>query len=250
MPTPKGRVADKVVLITGGARGQGAAHARLLAAEGARVIVSDIKDKEGRALAAELGDHAWYLSLDVGSEASWQAAMTAIRERHGRLDVLVNNAGIAVMAGIADTDAALFERTVRINQLGVFLGVKYAAELMKAGGGGSIINISSLTGLKANPQFIAYTSTKWAVRGLSKAAALGLAPDHIRVNTIFPGIIDTPMLTEAVPGLDVADFGATQTPLGRVGMPGDVSSAVLFLASDESSFVTGAEISVDGGVTA
>ena len=124
------------------------------------------------------------------------------------------------------------------------------AALMKAGGGGSIINISSLTGLKANAQFIAYTSTKWAVRGLSKAAALDLAPDNIRVNTVFPGIIDTPMLAEAVPGLDVAEFGATQTPLGRAGKPGDVSSAILFLASDESGFVTGAEIAVDGGVTA
>ena len=176
--------------------------------------------------------------------------MTAIQARHGRLDVLVNNAGIAVMAGLADTDTALFERTVRINQLGTFLGVKYGAALMKAGSGGSIINISSLTGLKANAQFIAYTGTKWAVRGLSKAAALDLAPVNIRVNTVFPGIIDTPMLIEAVPGLDVAQFGATQTPLGRVGKPSDVSSAILFLASDESSFITGAEISVDGGVTA
>ncbi len=245
-----GRVAGKIVLITGGARGQGAAHARLLAAEGARVIVSDVKEAEGRALAAEIGAAAWYLSLDVGSEASWQAAIDAIRDRHGRLDGLVNNAGVAVMAGIGETDAALFQRIVGINQLGTFLGIKYGAALMKAGGGGSIINISSINGLRANAAFIAYTGTKWAVRGLSKAAALELAPANIRVNTVFPGIIDTPMLTESVPGLNVAEFGAANTPLGRVGKPGDVSSAVVFLLSDESSFITGAEIAVDGGITA
>ncbi|MET0545983.1 MAG: glucose 1-dehydrogenase [Caulobacterales bacterium] len=245
-----GRVAGKVALVTGGARGQGAAHARLLAKEGALVVVSDIKDAEGAALAAELGSGASYITLDVSSDESWTNAMAEIRARHGRLDVLVNNAGIAVMALAADTDAALFERTFRINQLGAFLGVKHAAELMKAGGGGSIINISSIAGIRANPQFFAYTCTKWAVRGLSKAAALELAPTHIRVNTIFPGIIDTPMLTEAVPGLNVAEFAQTQTPLGRVGKPEDVASAILFLASEESSFITGAELAVDGGVTA
>jgi len=245
-----GRVEGQIALVTGAARGQGAAHARLLAAEGAKVVVSDIRDEEGRALAAELGGDSSYLSHDVASEASWQAVMAAIRERYGRLDTLINNAGIAVMAGIADTDTALFERTVRINQLGVFLGIKYGAELMKSSGGGSIVNVSSIAGLRAAPAFIAYTGAKWAVRGLSKAAALELAPAKIRVNTVFPGIIDTPMLTEAVPGIDVAEFGATNTPLGRVGKPDDVAAAILFLASDESRFITGAEIAVDGGVTA
>jgi len=245
-----GRVTGKVVLVTGAARGQGAAHARLLAQEGARVIVSDIRDEDGRALAEEIGEGASYLSHDVGSETSWRAVTAEIHERHGRLDVLVNNAGIAVMAGLAETDTSLFERTVRINQMGAFFGIKFGAELMKSGGGGSIINISSIVGLRANPQFIAYTATKWAVRGLSRAAALELASAQIRVNVVFPGIIDTPMLTEAVPGLDVALFGAANTPLGRVGKPHDVASAILFLASDESSFITGAEIAVDGGVTA
>jgi len=245
-----GRVAGKVALITGAARGQGAAHARLLAEEGAKVIVGDIRDGEGEALAADLGGEALYLSHDVGSEASWRSVMATIGERHGRLDVLINNAGIAVMAGLFDTDTALFERTVRINQLGVFLGIRHGAELMKADGGGSIVNISSIAGLKADPHFIAYSSTKWAVRGLTKAAARELAPAAIRVNTVFPGIIDTPMLTEAAPGLDVAGFGAANTPLGRVGLPNDVASAILFLASDESAFITGAEFAVDGGVTA
>jgi 3alpha(or 20beta)-hydroxysteroid dehydrogenase len=142
------------------------------------------------------------------------------------------------------------ERTFQVNQLGVFLGIKHAAGLMKASGGGSIINISSIAAVRSNPQFLAYTATKWAVRGLSKAAALALASDQIRVNTIFPGIIDTPMLTDAVPSLDVPAFGAANTPLGRVGTPDDVAEAILFLASDESRFVTGAELAVDGGVTA
>lgn len=245
-----GRVAGKVVMITGAARGQGAAHARLLASEGARVVVCDIKDDEGEALAEEIGAAATYISLDVGSDLAWQSAMTKVVEHYGRLDALVNNAGIAIMAGLATTDAALFNRVVRVNQLGTFLGIKYGAELMAQTGSGSIINVSSVAALKSDPHFMAYTATKWAVRGLSKAAALELAPSNIRVNTVFPGIIDTPMLTEAVPGLDVAGFGSTQTPLGRVGTPGDVASAILFLVSDESSFITGAEISVDGGLTA
>jgi len=245
-----GRLAGKIALITGGARGQGAAHARRLLEEGAKVVISDIRDEEGWALAEALGPAASYLSHDVGSDASWRSVIGAIRDQHGRLDVLVNNAGIAVLAGFDDTDAALFERTVRVNQLGVFLGIKHGAELMKSGGGGSIINISSITAVKSNPQFIAYTATKWAVRGLSRAAAIEFAPAKIRVNTIFPGIIDTKMLTDSVPTLDVAEFGAVNTPLGRAGQPEEVAATVVFLASDESSFVTGAELAVDGGMCA
>lgn len=245
-----GRVDGKVALITGAARGQGAAHARSLAAEGASVVIADIRDEEGRALAASLGSSASYLRHDVGSDESWRTALEMVRARYGRLDVLVNNAGIAIMAGLEETDAALFERTVRVNQLGAFLGVKYAAALMKAGGGGSIINVSSITALKSDPHFLAYTTTKWAMRGLSRAAAIELAPAKIRVNTIFPGIIDTQMLTDAVPGLDVAQFAAANTPLGRIGKPEEVAAAIVFLASDESSFITGAELAVDGGVCA
>lgn len=245
-----GRVAGKIAMITGAARGQGEAHARLLAREGALVVLCDIKDEEGRALAADIGTNATYITLDVSSASAWQAALATVRDRNGRLDALINNAGIAVMAGLAETDAALFDRTFEVNQRGTFLGIKYGAELMAASGGGSIVNIASIAGVRANPKFMAYTATKWAVRGLSRAAALELAPQNIRVNTILPGIIDTPMLTEAIPGLDVADFGSSSTPLGRVGVPHDVASAILFLVSDESSFVTGAEIAVDGGITA
>jgi 3alpha(or 20beta)-hydroxysteroid dehydrogenase len=245
-----GRVAGKVVLVTGAGRGQGEAHARLLALEGAEVIVTDIRAEQAEAVAAGIGPNAWHQQLDVADQTSWAALFARIEARHARLDGLVNNAGIAVLADLAGTDLALFERTVAINQTGTYLGMKFAADLMKRTGGGSIVNISSIAGIKADPLFIAYTGTKWAVRGMSRAAARSLAPDRIRVNVVLPGIIDTPMLTEAVPGLDVAVFGAENTPLGRSGLPGDVASAVLFLISDESGFMTGTELAVDGGITA
>jgi NAD(P)-dependent dehydrogenase (short-subunit alcohol dehydrogenase family) len=245
-----GRVQDKVVLVTGAGRGQGEAHGRLLASEGAVVIVTDIRDDLAEAVAGEIGGEAWGHGLDVASQESWSGLFERIQARHGRLDGLVNNAGIAVMADLAATDLPLFERTVAVNQTGTFLGMAFAAKLMKQGGGGSIVNISSIAALKADPQFFAYTASKWAVRGMTRAAARTLAPDRIRVNAVFPGIIDTPMLTEAVPGLDVAAYASGVTPLGRAGVPHDVASAVLFLIADESAFVTGAELSVDGGLTA
>ena len=245
-----GRVSGKIILVTGAGRGQGEAHARLLAQEGAEVIVTDIDEALAEQVAKDIGARAWHHRLDVASEESWATVFKQIEERHGRLDGLINNAGIAVMADMAATDLALFERTVAINQTGPFLGMKLAAEMMKRTGGGSIVNISSIAGLKADPMFFAYTGSKWALRGMSRAAARALAGERIRVNVILPGIIDTPMLTEAVPGLDVATFGAEATPLGRPGVPGDVASAVLFLISDESAFMTGAELAVDGGITA
>jgi len=245
-----GRVAGKVVLVTGAGRGQGEAHARLLAEHGAEVIVTDIRADMAETVAKAIGPRAWSDRLDVADEESWKALFGRIEERHGRLDGLVNNAGIAVMADLAGTDLALFELVVAINQTGTFLGMKFAADLMKRNGGGSIVNVSSIAGVRADPLFMAYTGTKWAVRGMSRAAARGLAADRVRVNVVMPGIIDTPMLTEAVPGLDVATYGAENTPLGRIGLPGDVAGAVLFLISDESGFMTGVELAVDGGITA
>lgn len=245
-----GRVAGKVILITGAGRGQGEAHARLLAREGAEVIVTDIRTEQVEAVATDIGPSAWHHRLDVSDHASWTELFARIEERHGRLDGLVNNAGIAVLADLGATDLALFQRTVAINQTGTYLGMQFATDLMRRSGGGSIVNISSIAGIKADPMFLAYTGTKWAVRGMSRAAARDLAGHRIRVNVVMPGIIDTPMLTDAVPGLDVAGFGAANTPLGRSGMPGDIASAVLFLLSDDSSFVTGAELAVDGGITA
>jgi 3alpha(or 20beta)-hydroxysteroid dehydrogenase len=244
------RARGKVVLVTGAGRGQGEAHARLLASEGAVVIVTDIREELAEAVAEGIGGAAWGHRLDVASPESWSELFERIEARQGRLDGLVNNAGIAVMADMASTDLPLFERTVAVNQTGVYLGMSFAARLMKQSGGGSIVNVSSIAGLKADPLFFAYTASKWAVRGMTKAAARTLAVDRIRVNTVFPGIIDTPMLTEAVPGLDVADYACGVTPLGRAGLPQDVASAVLFLITDESAFVTGAELAVDGGITA
>lgn len=245
-----GRVAGKVVLVTGAARGQGEAHARLLAAEGATVIVADLRDDLAKNVAAAIGNGAWATRLDVAADESWTSLAAAIEARHGRLDGLVNNAGIAVMADLAATDLALYERIVAINQTGTYLGMAMAAPLMKASGGGSIVNISSIAGIKADPMFFAYTASKWAVRGMSRAASRTLAPDRIRVNVVMPGIIDTPMLTEAVPSLDVESFAAGATPLGRSGKPGDVAAAIVYLISDESAFVTGAELAVDGGIVA
>lgn len=245
-----GRVAGKVVLVTGGGRGQGEAHARLLASEGATVIVTDVREQEAAAVAESIGGTSWYARLDVADQDSWTDVIKRIEDRNGRLDGLVNNAGIAVLADLMATDLALFERTVAINQTGVYLGMRISAELMKRSGGGSIVNISSIAGKKADPLFLAYTGTKWAVRGMSYAAARTLAADAIRVNVVMPGIIDTPMLTDAVPGLDVAAFAAQAAPLVRPGLPLDVAQAVLFLLSDESAYMTGAELTIDGGMTA
>jgi 3alpha(or 20beta)-hydroxysteroid dehydrogenase len=242
-----GRVAGKVALITGGARGQGAAHARRLTEEGAKVVISDIRDEEGRALAASLGAAASYLSHDVSSEAAWRGVMDAIQAQHGRLDVLVNNAAIIIKEGFQESDAERFERVFRVNTLGTFLGIKYASELMKSGGGGSIINIGSIGSIRASPNFVGYASAKWAIKGLNKGAAVQFAKSNIRVNIIHPGIIDTDWI--ATQGV-TPEMGAAATPLGRVGKPEDIASAVLFLASDESSFITGAELVVDGGVMA
>ena len=245
-----GRVAGKVVLVTGAGRGQGKAHAHLLAEEGATVVITDIREEEAASVADVIGGPSWHARLDVADQASWADLLGRIEDRHGRLDGLVNNAGIAVMADLWATDLALFERTVAINQTGIYLGMRFGADLMKRSGGGSIVNVSSIAGCRADPLFLAYTGTKWAVRGMSRAAARTLAPDAVRVNVVLPGIIDTPMLTEAVPDLDVAAYGAQAAPLGRIGQPVDVAQAVLFLISDESAYMTGAELSVDGGVTA
>ncbi|QGN55685.1 glucose 1-dehydrogenase [Novosphingobium sp. Gsoil 351] len=245
-----GRVAGKVVIVTGGARGQGAAHARRLAGEGACVIVADLREDQAQALAADLPNGAWAMRHDVANPADWDRLIARVGERHGRLDGLVNNAGIAIMADLGATDLATYQRTISINQTGTYLGMAAASSLMKATGGGSIVNISSIAGIKADPLFFAYTASKWAVRGMTRAAARSLAPDRIRVNVVMPGIIDTPMLTEAVPGLDVAGFAAGATPLGRAGQPDEVAMAIVYLISDESAFVTGAELAVDGGIVA
>ena len=241
-----GRLDGKLAVISGGARGQGAAEARLFAAEGARVVVGDVLDDEGRAVAAELGPEAAYARLDVTDEAGWAAVVELAEERFGPVDVLVNNAGILQFQALHKMDLADFERILRVNLTGVFLGMKAVVPSMVRAGGGSIVNISSTAGLQGLPGLGAYVASKWGVRGLTKTAAIDLGPKGIRVNSVHPGGIDTPMLE----GTDPEAPFYKRLPVARMGRPEEAARAVLFLASDESSYTTGAELTVDGGATA
>jgi 3alpha(or 20beta)-hydroxysteroid dehydrogenase len=235
-----GRVDGKVALISGGARGIGAADARLLVAEGAKVVIGDIRDDEGKALADELGADASYVHLDVTRPEDWTAAVDAAVRDFGKLTVLVNNAGIANGSRLQSFDLGQWQRIIDVNLTGTFLGMRAAADPMIAAGGGSIINVSSIEGLRGTPWAHGYVASKWAVRGLTKSVALELAPHGVRVNSIHPGLIRTP-LTEGMPD-DMITI-----PLGRAGDPVDVAAFVLFLAGDESSYATGAEFVMDGG---
>jgi 3alpha(or 20beta)-hydroxysteroid dehydrogenase len=244
-----GRLDGKVAIVTGGARGQGEAEVRAFAAEGAKVVVSDVLVAEGEALAAELGDHVVFNRHDVSSEEEWAAAVAFTLERFGGLHVVVNNAGIAGRGGpIAQHSVADYERLVAVNQVGVFLGIRSAVAPMTAAGGGSIVNISSGAGLRATKYMIGYAATKYAVTGMTAAAALELARYGIRVNSIHPGVIETPMVADTTPEMKSAMIKAT--PLRRVGMPEEIAQVAVFLASDESSYMTGAHLPVDGGLTA
>jgi 3alpha(or 20beta)-hydroxysteroid dehydrogenase len=243
-----GRLDGKVAIITGGARGQGEAEVRLFAAEGAKVVVSDVLVDAGKALAASLGDAAVFLRHDVSREEDWEAAVNVATERFGGLDVLVNNAGILHSATIAKHTLADYERVVAVNQVGVFLGTRAAIEPMTQRGGGSIVNTSSGAGLRATKYSFAYAATKYAVTGMTACAALELARNGIRVNSIHPGIIDTPMVASDDPEAMARLVRAT--PLRRAGQPEDIANVALFLASDESSYMTGAHVAVDGGITA
>jgi len=239
------RVDGKVALVTGAARGQGEAEARLLARAGARVVVSDARDEQGIAVAADIGTAARFVHHDVGDEASWAKAVDVAMSEFGRLDVLVNNAGILKTAALEEQTLEGFEAIVRVNLYGVFNGIRAVIEPMRAGGGGSIVNISSEAGLVGLPGYTAYGATKWAVRGLTKTAALELGRDGIRVNSVHPGIVDTPMLVEA--GLRLEEGVVPMVRIGRYGLPSDIADLVLFLASDASSYITGAELHINGG---
>lgn len=237
----------KVVLITGAARGQGAAEARLFAQYGAKVMLTDIRDDEGLALARQIpGAH--YVHLDVGDESGWQSAVSATTARFGRLDILINNAGVTHFAPIEEMALEDFERVLRINLVSVFLGMKSAVVAMKQHGG-SIINVSSIAALTGRSGISAYASSKWAQRGLSRSAALEFAAHKIRVNTIIPGLIETPMSLDAM-GADKLKVRGDKLPVGRAGQPADIANLALFLASDASGFCTGGEFLCDGGETA
>jgi 3alpha(or 20beta)-hydroxysteroid dehydrogenase len=235
----------KVAIVTGAASGQGAAEARLLSSEGAKVVLTDISEN-GRAVAGELGDNGHFVAHDVSKESDWTRVIAQTLARFGRLDVLVNNAGIYKPASLRDTDVALWDLHYRVNQLSVFLGMRAALEPMAKVGGGSIINVSSKAGMSKGPDMFAYGSSKWAVRGMSLLAAVDYAPLGIRVNAIYPGIIDTPMLAENRP--EQLAIYKNMIPMKRIGTPEEVAQLVLFLASDRSGYVTGAEIGVDGGL--
>lgn len=240
----------KVALITGAARGQGAAEARLFAQRGAKVMLCDILDDEGQAVAAEIGANAAYLRLDVTSEASWQAAVNATVAKFGKLNVLVNNAGIVKVTALADCPLEEYMQVIQVNQIGVFLGMKTVAPAMKQAGGGSIVNISSIDGLIGMTGGTAYCASKFAVRGMTKVAALELGKDGIRVNSIHPGGILTPMITGA--GLDAQTAGEIfgRVPLQRIGQPEEIATLAAYLASDDASYSTGSEFIADGGLTA
>ncbi len=241
-----GRVAGLVALVTGAAspRGQGAAEATLLALEGAAVVLADIDD-EGASTAASIGDAAAFRHLDVTSESDWASAVAWTLERHGRLDILVNNAGIWLQKTLEETSLDDYRRVVDINQVSVFLGMRAVVPAMRAAGSGSIVNISSLAGIRGAQVPLAYAASKWAVRGMSRQAAAELALYGIRVNTVFPGYVDTAMIGGGHEEI------AQRVPLGRrLATPEEIAGAVLFLASDEARYVSGAELVVDGAVTA
>ena len=240
--TSSGRVAGKVALITGAARGMGAAHARRFIAEGASVVLGDILDAEGAALAAELGSDARYIRLDVTKPDDWAAAVALCVVDFGGLHILVNNAGIFGGAAIVDHPLDLWQRMIEINLTGVFLGIRAATTALVASGSGSIINISSVAGLRGAPGGSAYVASKFGVRGLTKAVAAELAPFGVRCNSVHPGIIDTPMAQ----GLNTQGY---DYPLGRMARSEEVTNLVLYLASDEASYSTGSEFIVDGGLT-
>lgn len=237
------RLAGKVALISGGARGMGASHARAMVAEGAKVMIADLLDEEGAAVAAELGDAARYLHLDVTDPDGWAAAVAATVGAFGRLNVVVNNAGIINVGTVEDYDLTDWQRIIDINLTGVFLGMRASVKAMRDSGGGSIINISSIEGLAGTAMTHGYTAAKFGVRGITKSAALELGQWGIRVNSVHPGLIRTPMIT----GVPEDIF---QTALGRAADPIEVSNLVVYLASDESSYSTGSEFVVDGGTVA
>ncbi len=262
-----GQVEGKIAIVTGGASGIGAACVETLAREGARVVISDIDDQRGAALAAQItasGQEAIYLSHDVTDEARWQEVVGEIERRYGRLDIMVANAGIGIMTtSIVEMSLADWRRQTAVNLDGVFLSVKYCIPLMRrpsdgSPGGGSIIMTSSIAGLRGSATLAGYCATKGGVRLFAKAIAMECASrgDGIRVNSVHPGIIDTPIWDKIRPAaggrnapIDIEEYGRLGAPLGRVGKPQDIANGVLFLASDAANYITGAELVIDGGIT-
>lgn len=245
----RGRLAGKVAVITGAARGMGKSHALAFLAEGAKVVLTDI-EPDGREVAEQAGPtSALFLEHDVTDPGRWQEVVGAAEDTFGRVDALVNNAGISIEAPLDQLSIEAYERVVAVNQTSVFHGMRAVVPAMRRAGGGSIINISSLAGLVGGPNAIAYSASKFAVRGMTKVAAIELGRDRIRVNSVHPGAVKTPMLVDN-PNYDILEKYGSQSPLGRLAESGEVSPLVVFLASEESGFCTGAEFVIDGGATA
>lgn len=248
MSEKSGLLAGKVVLVTGGARGLGAAFARLIVDRGGRVVVADVLDDEGNSTAAELGEEARYVHLDVTSPDQWAEAVEATTREFGSLTGLVNNAGVSTGQFIEKEPVEHFRMVLEVNLVGVFNGMQAVIAPMRAAGGGSVVNISSAAGLMGLALTAGYGASKWGVRGLSKIAATELGTDRIRVNSVHPGMTYTPMTAEV--GIEKGEGKYPNTPMGRVGEAEEIAGAVAYLLSDDASYVTGAEIAVDGGWTA
>ena len=247
------RLENKVALISGGARGMGAVEAKLFAEEGAKVIIGDMLEEEGRKVEAEIneaGGECVFVSLDVRSEQAWQNAVNEAVSRYGKLDILVNNAGIYRAHNVEETTSDEWNQVMGINAKGVFLGTKHAIPAMRDAGGGSIVNISSVAGLVGSRATSAYNASKGAVRLLTKSTAIQYASDGIRANSVHPGTIETPMTEGFLADPSMRQDRMDRTPIGRLGKPEDVAYGALFLASDEASFMTGSELVIDGGRTA
>lgn len=246
-----GRLEGKVAIITGAARGMGAAHARMFAAQGARVVMTDLSEDAGKALAAQIGGQCLFLKHDVTKLEEWSGIVEAAKEAFGGIDILVNNAGIlGAMANTEELGEADYLKVCAVNQHSVFYGMKAVLPAMVERGGGSIVNISSIAGIAANYGFpsLAYVASKFAVRGMTKATAIEYGKHNIRVNSVHPGFIMTPMMVEATN--EEGGDALAEIPLGRIAEPEEVSNLVLFLASDEASYITGSEHIVDAGMLA
>ena len=247
------RLQNKVALISGGAKGMGAVEAKLFAKEGAKVVIGDVLETEGKQIEAEInetGGECLFVPLDVTDENQWNEAVAATLRRFGKLDILINNAGIFRTNAVEETSSAEWDQVMDINAKGVFLGAKAAIPAMREAGGGSIINLSSVAGLVGAAYSSAYSASKGAVRLFTKSTAIQYATDGVRCNSIHPGVIQTDMTKEAIADSQFKAQRLDPTPLARLGQPEDVAYGALYLASDESSFVTGAELVIDGGWTA